>query len=120
MRINLAREKIITVIIPLVTGIFLTLLEIFGKDYLMRIVLITSSVVIFLSMIYLAIDFLSDRELRWKNNKNAHNELYNQLDELGGKVQLILHNQQFNQRFNKLENRISYLEGRNETKKRAD
>ncbi|MBI4439567.1 hypothetical protein HY638_01185 [Candidatus Woesearchaeota archaeon] len=106
------KERVITIGIPLITAILLGLLDVFGKSYLTPILLVGLGVFLSLAILYFAIRFLEDRELRWKGNKSSHDDFRARLDKLESSLKDFLVQQKTHEKINKLENRISYLEGR--------
>lgn len=105
------REGLVTTAIPLLTGVILGFLEIFGRDYITPIILIGLGIFIFLFLIYYAIKFLEDRENRWKRNKREHEKQFNRLNIMENDIKEIQSFIKTNEKINKLERRISYLEG---------
>lgn len=106
------KEYAITIGIPLATGIILGSLEVFGKDYVTPIVLIGLGAFICLGIVIFGIRFLEKRELRWIGNKNAHDKFNQEIDKLKGEMSEIKSNIKIDTKVNKLESRISYIEGR--------
>ena len=106
------KETIITIIIPLATTIILSFSGVLGKEYLNRIILITVGVVLFLLLLYIAFNFLQDRERRWEGNKEVHNGFREKIMKLENDNEKILNLLKTNEKINILEERISYLEGR--------
>lgn len=106
------RERVVTYTIPLIIGIVLGFLEVYGKEYVTPILLIGLAVLIMFVVFYSAVKFLETREKRWVGNKEKHTEFVEKIKKLEEDVKDILRNQKINAKINKLENQINYIEGR--------
>lgn len=107
-----SKDLSITIGIPLITTIILGLLQIFGKEYATTILFVGIGAGLCFGIVIFGIRFLEKRELRWIGNKKMHDEFKIELMRLQKDVQVIGLTIRENEKLNKLENRISYIEGR--------
>ena len=106
------KELIITLVIPLVTGIVLGFLEVYGEEYLTPILLVGIGTIMLFALLYFAIRFLEGREKRWIGNKKTHELLKERVTKLEETIKEIKQAQTTNEKLNILDKRISYIEGR--------
>jgi len=105
-------ENIITWAIPLAVAGILGFLQVYGKDFLTPILLIGLAILLVFLIIYFAVHFLAIREKRWQDNWKIHKEINDRLNALELQTRDLMKDRDINAKINKLQNQISYLEGR--------
>jgi len=79
------------------------------------IIATTSIILISLAiMIWFGVSFFQKREAKWKTFWKSHIDLQKTVKHLGSKIKSLESKIATDAKINKLENKISYLEGRNE------
>ena len=106
------KENIVTVMILLTSLAMTGLIEIYGKGYFEPIWIVVFIVIVIFGLLYVANVFLEKREERWIKNKEEHDLFEGRLSYLEKVKKEILQSQKIYTNINKLENRISYIEGR--------
>jgi len=105
------KERIITFAIPTITAVMLGLVEIFGKDYLSKILLIGLGFVLLLVLLFFAFKFLEKREIRWENMVKNNENITSKINLMEKEINHLKEVTEFNKKINKLEKSLGYILG---------
>jgi len=106
------KENITSYGFPLITGIILTLSEIFGKGYLRKILIGGLATLFVCAFLYLAVRFLEGREERWIKNNENYEILKRKTERNEIELKYLKQEISTNKKINKIEKYIGYILGR--------
>jgi len=89
----------------------LGLVEIFGKDYLSKILLIGLGFVLLLVLLFFAFKFLEKREIRWENMVKNNENITSKINLMEKEINHLKEVTEFNKKINKLEKSLGYILG---------
>ncbi|MBU1103943.1 MAG: hypothetical protein KJ600_05290 [Nanoarchaeota archaeon] len=105
--------------IPLAVAFGIYFIQQIDKDYTHYIIYIIVGVCIIVGLLYFIFRFLDKREERWVDNRKLHNQHITEIKDLKIRIKnqedsinLLKQDMAMNNKINKLENRISYIEGK--------